>query len=295
MQNRGELKIGISGWRYAGWRKKFYPADLPQKRELEYAAEHFNSIEINGSFYSLQAPDSYQAWRNATPDGFVFAVKGGQYITHMKRLRDVQAPLGNFFASGVLALAEKLGPILWQFPENLKYDLELFRSFLDMLPRTGREAAALGRRHDHKLKTRAWLKSQGVHKIRHAVEVRNSEFINTDFIELLRQNDVALVVADTAGRWPFTEDVTADFIYVRLHGDTELYASGYTGSALDHWAHRVDSWRHGREPRDARRTAPRLAPATARDVYVYFDNDAKVHAPHDAMALMKRMRLSYPP
>src|SRR5439155_4521086 len=145
-----DIRIGISGWRYAGWRGKFYPKDLPQRRELEFAASKFNSVEINGSFYSLQLPSIYQRWYLETPDDFVFAVKGARFITHMKRLRDVETPLANFFASGVLALREKLGPILWQLPASFKFDGERLTTFFELLPRDTRQASNLAGRHNNK-------------------------------------------------------------------------------------------------------------------------------------------------
>src|SRR5436853_272790 len=153
-----DIRIGISGWRYAGWRGKFYPKDLPQHCELEFAGRTFNSVEINGSFYSLQLPSSYRRWHDATPPDFLFAVKGGRFITHMKKLRDVEVPLANFFASGILALQEKLGPILWQLPPNLGFNCERLRVFFELLPRNTREAVKLARKHYTKLKAREFLK-----------------------------------------------------------------------------------------------------------------------------------------
>ncbi len=283
-------RIGISGWRYAGWRGQFYPKGLPQKRELAYAAERFDSIELNGSFYSLQRPESYARWRAEVPEGFVFAVKGSRYITHMLRLRDVRSALANFFASGIFALEDKLGPFLWQLPPNMAYDRERLESFLDLLPRTGAEAAKLARRHDERVKGRARIATDPRRRFRHALEVRHESFMQREFIDLLRRHGVALVVADTAGKWPLMEDVTADFLYVRLHGDRELYASGYSAAALDGWAERVRAWLEGGQI-DGARTASPKAPKRrrGRDVYVYFDNDAKVHAPFDAMALAERL------
>ena len=224
--------IGISGWRYGPWRGTFYPEKWPQKRELEYAASKLNSIEINGSFYSLQRPESYQAWYEQTPKDFVFSVKGGRFITHMKKLRDVEVPLANFFASGVLGLREKLGPILWQFPPNMPFDLERFEAFFKLLPRDTEAAAKLGRGHDLKLRHGSLTKTDRKRKIRHAVEIRREEFVAPKFMAVLRKHRIALVFADTAGRWPYTEDLTADFAYVRLHGAEELYVSGYTDKAL---------------------------------------------------------------
>lgn len=286
---RGDVRIGISGWNYRGWRGVFYPKGLAHRRELEFAAGEFNSIEINGSFYSLQLPSSYQRWHAETPDDFLFSVKGPRFITHMKKLREVERPLANFFASGVLALEQKLGPILWQFPPNFGWNPKRFRDFFELLPRTTEEAAALGRRHDTKLKSRAFLKTNSESRLRYCVEIRHSTFLVAEFYELLREHDVAFVFADTAGKWPYAEDITSDFIYCRLHGDTELYASGYSANALDWWAHRLKLWHQGRQPPDAKLIAVKEKPGR-RDVFVYFDNDAKVHAPSDARALAARLR-----
>src|SRR6266480_1800491 len=220
-----QLRIGISGWTYVPWRGTFYPKDLPQKKELFYASRQLNSIEINGSFYSLQTPGSYRKWYDETPEGFVFSIKGGRFITHMKRLRNVRPALANFFASGVLALHEKLGPILWQLPPSMKFDAALLQSFFDLLPRDTKQAAALARRHDDRLKTRAFMTIDANRPVRHSLEVRHETFKDPAFIKLLRANNIALVVADTAGKWPYMEDVTADFVYCRLHGDEELYVS----------------------------------------------------------------------
>lgn len=279
-----ELRIGISGWRYAGWRGRFYPAGLQQRRELEFAAAQFDSIELNGSFYSLQRPESYLAWQRETPPGFVFAVKGGRYITHMLRLSNVGGALANFFASGVLALEEKLGPLLWQLPPTLPFD-ERLDAFLAQLPRDTRAAAELARGHDARLRGHSWLQVSRARPLRHALEVRHPSFCCPELIALLRRHGVALVVADSAGKFPYLEDVTADFMYLRLHGDAQLYTSGYSPQALARWAARIRAWRAGKEPRDAVRAGPRCAGGAPRDVYVYFDNDAKVHAPYDARAL----------
>lgn len=279
---------------YPPWRGVFYPKDWVQKRELEYASQQVNSIEINGSFYSLQTPKSYRTWYDATPPGFLFSVKGSRYITHLKRLKEIENPLANFFASGLLHLREKLGPFLWQLPPHLPYDPSRLEAFFQLLPRTGSDAAALARRHDDRLKGRAWTKAEGIHRIRHALEVRHPSFVSTHFIELLRAHDIALVVADTAGKWPFLEDATSDLVYVRLHGDEELYVSGYTDEALDTWAHKIRTWAKGGTPRDTKRIAPPFS-ADHRDVFVYFDNDAKVHAPFDAMSLAYRLGISKDP
>jgi uncharacterized protein YecE (DUF72 family) len=267
------IRIGISGWNYAGWRGDFYPRGLVQRLELAYAAERLTSIEINGSFYSLQRPSSYATWREQTPDDFVFAVKGGRFITHMKKLAGVEAPLANFFASGVLALGPKLGPVLWQLPPTLGYDEKRLVGFFEQLPRTTAQAAELAARHDAKVpEDRALTVAEDDRPVRHALEVRHHSFATPEAVALLREHDIAFVVADTAGRWPLVEEVTSDHMYVRLHGDRELYTSGYTPEALDRWATKLRGWA------DA-----------GLDCYVYFDNDAKGYAPHDAMGLIERV------
>ena len=288
-----ELRIGISGWRYAGWRGKFYPKDLVQDRELEFASATFNSVEINGSFYSLQLPSSYRKWHDVTPPGFLFAVKGGRFITHMKKLRGVETALANFFASGVLALRHKLGPILWQLPPNLGFDPQRLREFFALLPRNLRQAANLAKKHDDKLKTRPFTKldlAMGTRQLRHALEVRHQSFMTPDFFNLLREENVGFVIADTAGKFPYSEDMTADFVYIRLHGGERLYVSGYNDRALDRWANRIRFWRSGKQPPDAKVVVARKSDNRPRDVFVYFDNDAKVHAPFDAIRLAERLK-----
>lgn len=288
-------RIGISGWTYAPWRGVFYPQGVTQKRELEYASRTFNSIEINGTFYSMQRPSTFKAWREQTPDDFVFAVKGGRFITHMRRLIDCETALANFFAQGVLELREKLGPILWQLPPTMKFEADRLESFITLLPRDMREASNLAMKHDARVKGRASFEIGENHEIRHAFEVRHETFRDEAFIKLLRKHKVALVVADTAGRYPLLHDVTADFVYVRLHGDEELYASGYNDSALDAWATKVSAWSKGKGAPDVELVAgppPKLA---GRDVYVYFDNDAKVHAPFDAAQLAYKVGIRSEP
>ena len=292
----GTIRIGISGWRYEPWRGAFYPPGLAQDDELAYASRHLSTIEINGSFYSLQRPEYYQAWHDETPDGFVFSVKGGRYITHMRRLRDIERPLANFFASGIANLGGKLGPFLWQFPPNFRYDEERLRAFFELLPRDTLAAAALARRRDAKLAGRARLAYGPQRPLRHAIEVRHRSFETPAFVALLREQRIALVVADTAGKWPYAEDLTADFVYARLHGDKELYVSGYTPAALERWAARLRAWAEGRQVDDARLLAPETsARVVPRDVYVYFDNDIKVKAPRDAMRLASLLGVAWTP
>jgi uncharacterized protein YecE (DUF72 family) len=281
------IRIGISGWRYPPWRGKFYPAGLRQDDELAYAASHLSSIEINGSFYSLQRPESYAAWYAATPEGFVFANKGNRFITHTLRLRDPVKPLANVFASGVFALREKLGPFLWQLPPNFQFDSARLEGFLSQLPHDTAAALALARMHEPRMNERALLDIDRKRPLRHAIEVRHESFQDPAFIALLRKYKVALVVADTAGKWPYMEDVTADFMYLRLHGDAELYASGYSDEALERWAGRIRAWSAGSQPQDAHLVSSKAPPKRAtRDLYCFFDNDIKVRSPHDARRLM---------
>ena len=287
----GKNYIGISGWRYPPWRGVFYPPKLTQARELEYASRALHSIEINGSFYSLQRPESYAAWYEATPPRFVFSVKGNRYITHILRLKDIEKPLANVFASGVFNLREKLGPFLWQFPPSFKFEPERIERFFKLLPHDTEQALKLARRRDANMKGRSRLAIDQNRPLRHAMEIRHSSFINPHFVELLRQYQVALVVADTAGKWPYCEDVTSDFLYLRLHGDKELYASGYSDAALDRWAARIRAWSAGGEPHDAQRIAGPSTTVKSRDVYCYFDNDIKVKAPFDARHLIDKLGL----
>ena len=291
----GAIRIGISGWRYAPWRGVFYPEDLPQDQELAYAAHQVPTIEINGTFYSLQRPERFARWRDATPGGFVFSVKGSRYITHTRRLRDVEAPLANFLASGVFELGDKLGPFLWQLPPSLRYDPARIEGFLKCLPRDTGQARRLARRHDARVDGRASLGAGPSRPLRHAMEVRHDSFACREFVDMLRHHGVALVTADTAGKWPRLEDATADFAYLRLHGDAELYASGYSNEALRDWAARIRSWSQGREPRGAHRAGPPGPRWPGRDVYCYFDNDVKVKAPGDARSLARRLGLPLAP
>ncbi|SNT52029.1 DUF72 domain-containing protein [Rhodococcoides kyotonense] len=271
-----DVRIGISGWTYAPWRGDFYPKGLQHRRELEYASERLTSIEINGTFYAMQKPASFTKWRGETPENFVFAVKGGRYITHLKRLVGVEAALANFFAAGVLGLSGKLGPVLWQLPPNLQFDAATLANFFELLPRTTSEAVELAGRRDDKLPDdRVALGYDVDRPVRHALEARHESFACDEAVELLRAHDVAFVVADTAGRYPFVDTPTSNFMYVRLHGDKELYASGYDDAALDAWTERITSWTSG-----------------GMDVFAYFDNDMKGFAPYDAMRLIEKVGLS---
>ena len=285
MKGKADIRIGISGWRYPGWRGAFYPPDLTQRRELEFASRRFNTIELNGSFYSLQRRESFQQWYEETPDDFSFSIKGGRFITHIRRLREIEVPLANFFAQGLLRLGHKLGPILWQFPPSFKYDGQRFEDFFALLPRSHKEAALLAEKHDERLDGRDWLKTGKPMKLRHAVEIRHDSFVCEEFIGLLRKHSISLVVADTV-EWPRLMDVTADFVYIRLHGSEQLYASGYDLDALQRWANRVVAWSCGGDVEDGERASTKAARRRkSRNVFVYFDNDMKVRAPFDAESL----------
>jgi uncharacterized protein YecE (DUF72 family) len=269
------LRIGISGWTYAPWRGgAFYPKGLRQRDELDYVAHRMNSVEINGSFYSLQRPSSYARWAESVPEDFIFAVKGSRFISHMKKLNEIEVPLANLCASGVLALGRKLGPILWQFPATFAFDEGRMDHFMTLLPRTTGAAAELSLRHDERVQEDRALTATadpGL-PVRHAFEMRHESFRSPAFADLLRRHQMSMVMADNPGRWPIFEEVLTDFMYLRLHGHEQLYASGYSDPELDEWADRIRGWRD-----------------SGQDVYVYCDNDAKVRAPYDAMGLMERL------
>jgi uncharacterized protein YecE (DUF72 family) len=271
-----DVRIGVSGWSYPGWRGVFYPPGLPPREQLGFVAARMNSVEVNRSFYSLQRPETYAAWGAATPADFVFAVKGSRFVTHLRRLAGVETGLANFFASGVLALGARLGPFLWQLPPTLGFDPARVDRFLALLPKTIGALAETARGHDERVTGRSLTEpGAGVpadRAVRHAVEVRHASFDCPEFVALAHRHGVAVVTADTAGRWPFLDVATAGFGYARLHGGPEPYVSGYDDAALDAWADRIRAWT-----------------GAGRDAYVYFDNDVEVRAPIDAMALTSRV------
>jgi len=285
-----QLRIGISGWTYEPWRGVFYPKGLVQKRELEYASRALNSIEINGTFYSLQSPESYRKWSAEVPDDFIFAVKGSKYITHRKRLQDIRIPLANFFGSGLLLLGKKLGPILWQFPPWDRFDAKRLSDFLKLLPKTTKAAAKLAAENTIKDPEKAWSEAVNAQPLRYAFEPRHESFFVPEFIDLLRKHNAALTFADSAGKWPYAEDITSDLVYIRLHGKDKIYDSDYSEDELDAWAQKIDLWRQGKEPKCGTRIgAAKPKTLKARDIYVFFDNSIKVHAPFDAMQLGEKL------
>ena len=273
MSKRGKVVVGMAGWTYPAWRGGFYPKGLVQKRELEYAATQVTSIELNGSFYALQKPASWNSWRDSTPDDFVFSVKAPKFITHIRRLDDVHEPLANFFASGILALGPKLGTILWQLPPSLEFEPYLLERFLEQLPHTTTEAVSLATERSARMSGKEYLETDSDRPVRHALEVRHSTFSSPDFPKLLAQYNVAAVYGDSAGKWPVIDEVTTDFRYARLHADKALYKDGwYEPADIDRWAQTIESWLE-----------------SGQDAYVYFDNDSKVRAPIDAVSLIARL------
>jgi len=280
------IRIGLSGWSYAPWRGHFYPKGVTQRQELAYAATRFPALEVNGTFYRLQRPETFRHWAQETPNGFVFAVKASRFITHTKRLRDTEEALAKFFASGVLELGPKLGPLLWQLPPSLRFDSGLMAEFLARLPKGTRSAVHLARRHGADREGLELARANPDRPLRHAVEVRHDSFRDPAFARLLREHDVALVCADTP-RWPRLMDLTADFAYCRLHGAVELYRSRYTGAALARWAKRMSAWANGQRMTDGEFIIPPATRTFPREVFVFFDNTDKLHAPDDAMRLMR--------
>ncbi|MGD2059998.1 MAG: DUF72 domain-containing protein, partial [Acidimicrobiia bacterium] len=269
------------GWSYYEWNGGFYPADLPAGDRLRYLAERFDTVEVNGTFYSLTNPAAVRRWREQTPARFVFAVKGSRYITHTKRLSDPARAIANFLASGLLDLGTKLGPILWQFPPSLAFEPEAVERFLRILPHDTTEAVALARDHDDRVDDVSYGDGSN-HRMRHVIEFRHPSFFGHDAVSLVRRHGLAIACSHSS-EWPLAADVTAGFVYVRLHGPGVVYASGYDDMSLREWARRAHTWRAGGDVQDLETVSNLAAPQRdERDVYVYFDNTAEGHAPSDA-------------
>jgi uncharacterized protein YecE (DUF72 family) len=259
------IRVGIGGWVFAPWRGEFYPKGLPQARELEHASRKLTSIEINGTFYRTQKPESFRKWAAETPDDFVFSLKGPQFATNRRVLAEAGSSVERFFASGVLELKSKLGPILWQMPPFKKFEREDFAAFLALLPQS----------------------IEG-HPIRHVVEVRHQSFVDPAFIALLRQFAVAVVLVES-DKHPLIADVTGDFVYARLQRTLEKEKTGYPPKALDLWAKRAGAWAAGGAPDDLATIAGGAPGPAKRDVFIYMISGAKVRAPAAAMALIERL------
>ena len=258
------IRIGIGGWVYAPWRSGFYPAGLPQSRELHYASRHVTSIEINGTFYGTQKPASFRRWHDETPGDFVFSVKGPRFATHRRLLAEAGASIDRFFSSGVLELGDKLGPILWQFPATTRFDPENIAAFLSLLPRR------IGER-----------------PLRHVVEVSHQSFATPAFIDLLRAGGVAIAIVDSPDH-PAIHDITADFVYARLRRSVATEPTGYPPPALELWANRLRVWSVGGEPEDVVHSHPQQATSRkGRDCFAYFISGAKERAPAAAQRLIE--------
>lgn len=260
------IRVGIGGWVFKPWRGAFYPKGLPQAQELSYASRHLTSIEINGTFYRTQKPASFRKWADETPDDFVFSLKGPQFATNRRVLAEAGPSIERFFASGVLELGAKLGPVLWQMAPTKKFDPDDFAAFLALLPQ----------RIEGKT-------------IRHVVEVRHESFLVASFVELLRKFSVAVVLVESA-KHPLIADVTGDFVYLRLQGTSEKVKTGYLPAALDAWVKRAKVWEAGGAPDDLATIAGQKPANKARDVFVYMISGAKERAPAAAMALIERLK-----
>jgi uncharacterized protein YecE (DUF72 family) len=275
LPSSGRILIGTSGWAYKGWRGRYYPKGVRQADELAHLATQLPTVEINGTFYSLTSPGACDRWRASVPSNFFFTVKGSRYLTHMLKLNNFEAPLGNFFSSGILRLGAQLACVLWQLPPLLSFRREKVLPFFDALPRDIAGAERWARKHDARTTGRAALTAPDGRSqpMRHAVEIRHPSWLEDEALRLLEDQGLALVAADSAGKFPFSLHRTTDFAYARLHGSQKLYASRYTDDELGQWAHIVNGWAQ-----------------QGADVYVYFDNDAEAHAPADALRLQAAVR-----
>src|SRR5581483_1263335 len=245
------IYIGIGGWVFEDWRGgAFYPKGLSQKRELEYASRQLTAIEINGTYYGSQKPESFARWHDETPEGFVFALKGPRFATNRRVLADAGESVEKFVTSGITRLKSKLGPINWQFMASKKFDPEDFAAFLKLLP-----------------------KSRDGIGLRHAVEVRHESFACGEFVELCRDHGVAIVTAGDS-EFPLIADVTADFVYARIMGTTEKEKAGYAKPGIAKWAERIETWAQGGGPKDLKLLA-KAAPKKKRDVFLFVISGAK--------------------
>lgn len=280
----GRIRIGLSGWSYGEWRGDFYPEGLAKSRELAYAASQFDTLEVNGTFYGLTTPSACRGWYEAAPASFRYAIKASRYITHNKKLVNSETAVANFLASGILELGEKLGPILWQLPPTLHFHAKKVDRFLQLLPKDTEAAADLARRHDDRVQSTSFVPGTN-HRLRHVLEIRHESFLVPEMVTLAHRHGVALAFSH-ASEFPYTEQVTAGFVYVRLHGPGQTYASAYDDSQMRRWADRARTWSQGGEPPDAIHISNRRPPIRKeRDVYIYFDNDVHGHAPRQARRL----------
>jgi len=284
--------VGISGFSYGGWQGMFYPDDLPKSHWRDFAVSQFNAVELNASFYGTILPKTYARYRQAPGDRpFRWAIKGNRFITHRRRLRD-RTSLANFFASGVLELGEAMGPILWQLPPRMNWEPEVLATFLAWLPKDSEAAARFARHHDDNVKEPR-LKGAYEGPLIHVMEVRSRDMIRPEMFEMLAEHEVGFVLTDSAGNWPYVEEITSGVVYCRLHGHQQTYASRYTDDELDWWAERARAWMAGRDWDDPVRATDAAARSGCigqeHDVYFFFDNDSRGHAPFDARRLAQRL------
>lgn len=290
------IRVGISGWDYDSWQGDLYPTSLVKRRRLEYASRLFDTLEVNGTFYSLKSPRVFETWYRTAPSGFIYAIRGSRFITHTRRLRAPEVALANFFANGVLRLEDKLGPFLWQCPPTMDWEPRAFEAFCAALPSDARAASRIARRHDERVRGRSSYEVGENRRLRHAFEIRDSRMMNEEMVRTLRRHGHAFVISDTAGKYPYAEDITAGFTYVRLHGSSRMYVGSYGEAELDRWKQRIERWASADEVANALRIADLRPPARkGRDVYVYFDNDAHGHAPFDALALARKLCVAHDP
>jgi uncharacterized protein YecE (DUF72 family) len=271
----GIARTGTAGWVYEPWRGTFFPEGLVQKKELAYASSRLGTIEINATFRANQKPESFAKWAGDARTGFVFSIKGPQLVTHIKRLKNCEQELANFFASGPLALGARLGPFVWQLPPNVSYNRDVLSAFLALLPRTTGEYVAIAGRADERLKSKPFLTADGVGPIRHAIEMRNASFDVPEVNALLAEHNVARVIADTAEN-PARE-LTADFAYCRLQGPARGDAEGYKSADIADWAGTLKAWTKA-----------------GKDVFAYFVHEDKLHAPANAIALRQAIGIALP-
>ena len=261
------IRVGIGGWNYAPWRGTFYPPDLAQRLELEYASRKVTAIEINATYYRTQKPESFARWRDETPEGFVFSLKANRFATNRRVLAEAGESIGWFVSSGIAELGDKLGPIVWQFAPTKRFDPEDFGAFLQLLP----------------------ARQDGI-ALRHVLEVRHESFLAPEFVALARRHRCAVVHTDSPD-FPSLADRTADFVYARLMNADLRYKDGYSPKALDEWAANAKIWSEGGAPPGLHRVQPDTAPPPApADAFVFFINGAKERAPLAAMALLERLR-----
>lgn len=275
MAELGVVRTGTAGWVYEPWRGTFFPEGLVQKKELAYASSRLGSIEINATFRANQKPESFAKWAGEARDGFVFSIKGPQLVTHIKRLKNCEIELANFFASGPLALGAKLGPFVWQLPPNVAYDRAVLTQFLSWLPRSIEDYVVLASKADERLKSVPYLDGTHVGPIRHAIEMRNTSFDLPEVRALLAEHNVAQVIADSVDN-P-SRELTADFAYCRLQGPARPDAAGYGADDIADWASTMRGWSNA-----------------GRDVFGYFVHEDKLHAPDNAIALRQALGIALP-